>query len=477
MELNAKNTNFVSNNGTNTTTQKSQNEVVKVKKGKEKNKESEYIRVGTKYFRIAEMPTAEHPNEKGKYINESVLIHWEKQTIIDDYSKKFLYDMPKYTGFITFPSHTNYKQNVKGFYNQYHKLKFEPKEGECSMTLDFIRHIFGEQYELGLDYLAILYLKPMQILPILSLVSNERSTGKSTFIFWLNKLFGSNATINDNHAFEGNFNSDWTSKLIIAVEETLIEKKAVYERIKNLSTTNQYKTEAKGKDKTEGKFFGKFILCSNFEEGFMPVTSDEIRFWVRKIPTFESKGVKENVNMLATLTSEIPAFLNFLKSRGIKSKNESRMWFTTKQIYTEALQRVMDNNMPKFHKALRNYINEMLELHNLDEICYTGSQLLEIMKEQGLRNVEKSYLTNILKKDFDLTASKPKYASFYSEHTESEPVKKKGRFYTFDREVLGLPKKETLKKEVSENQPVDSVDNTFVDFTIENTKEFTKDLF
>ena len=451
--------------------------VQKVPRIPKKQEKQIYLRVGTKYYRMAEMPTGKHPVEKEKYIYENVLLHWEKQTIIDDYNKKFLYDIPKYIGFITFPSHTNYQQSINGFYNQYHKLKFEPLEGACPTTLSFIKHIFGEQYELGLDYLAILYLEPMQILPILSLVSNERKTGKSTFIFWLNELFGSNATVNDNNDFEGRFNSDWTSKLVIAVEETLIEKKAVYERIKSLSTAKSHKTEAKGKDKTEGKFFGKFILCSNFEETFMPIDAKEIRFWVRKVPTFKSKGVEENVDMLATLTSEIPAFLHFLQNRGIKSPRKTRMWFTEKQIYTEALQRVMDANIPKVHKALRNYIEEVLELHSLEYVEYPMKELVEIMREEGLK-VEKAYLKRELKNEYDLVASEPKWYDFYNEATEGEALKKKGRCYHFTREVLGLAEKETLKKEVSENEQVNSdSDNPFIDATELNTKNLTKDLF
>ncbi|WP_375562145.1 primase-helicase family protein [Bernardetia sp. OM2101] len=477
MELNAENTNFVSNNGTNKATQKPQNEVVRKKQSKEKEVNNEYLRVGTKYYRLTDMPISKHPKEKDKYMFESVLKPWEKQTIIDDFGKKFLYDIPKYKGFITFPSHTDYKQSVHGFYNEYKKLKYEPKQGDCPNTLNFIKHIFGEHYELGLDYLAILYLKPMQILPILALVSNERKTGKSTFIFWLNELFGSNATINDQHAFEGNFNSDWTTKLIISVEETLIEKKAVYERIKSLSTARSHKTEAKGKDKTEGKFFGKFILCSNFEETFMPVDAKEIRFWVRKIHTFESKGVKENVNMLDTLISEIPFFLHFLKDRGIKSKNETRMWFTEKQIHTEALQRVMDANMSKSYKALKNYIGDILDTYDLDFVEYQMKELMEIVKEEGLKSVEKSYLKKILLEDFSLTASNPKKYKYYDE--SNEDISKTGRCYRFTRECLGLEAKtETLKKEVVENEQVNNaIDNPFIDATEQNTKNLTKDLF
>jgi len=51
-----------------------------------------------------------------------------------------------------------------------------------------VKHIFGDQIELGLDYLQLLYQKPVQILPIVCLVSKERSTGKTTFPKWFMTL-------------------------------------------------------------------------------------------------------------------------------------------------------------------------------------------------------------------------------------------------------------------------------------------------
>ncbi len=470
--------NYSLENGNLKDNQTTENEVVENENTEQKKEAIKYLRVGTQYYHIAEMPTTKNPIT-GKYIIEIALLKWDKVTITDDHSKKFLYKIPKYKAFINIPSHIDYQQDINGFYNQYHKLKYQPQKGNCPTTLEFIKHIFGEQYELGLDYLAILYLYPTEILPILCLVSDERKTGKSTFIFWLNELFGSNSTINDNSDFESRFNSDWTTKLLIAVEETLIEKRTIYERIKSLSTAKSHKTEAKGKDKTEGKFFGKFILCSNFEDSFVPIDSKEIRFWVRKIPTFEVTGVEENVNMLATLTSEIPFFLHFLNERNVVSPKKTRMWFTESQIYTDALERLKKANMPKVHKALRNYIDEILELHNLDFVCYNLSQLMDILKEEGLKTVEKAYLKNVLQKDFLLEVEPNNWYFYYNEATEEgTPLRMKGRCYKFTREILGLPNKITLKKEVTENQVVNNnIDNPFIDSTELNTKNFTKDLF
>ena len=60
-----------------------------------------------------------------------------------------------------------------------------------------------------MDYLQLLYLQPIQKLPILLLVSEERNTGKSTFLNFLKALFQNNVTFNTNEDFRSQFNSDW----------------------------------------------------------------------------------------------------------------------------------------------------------------------------------------------------------------------------------------------------------------------------
>ena len=124
-------------------------------------------------------------------------------------------------------------------------------------------HIFGDQSDLGMDYMQLLYLRPTQKLPILLLVSEERNTGKSTFLNFLKAIFEGNATFNTNENFRSQFNDDWNGKLIILVDEVLLNKREDSERLKNLSTTYNYKVEAKGRDREEVSFFAKFVLCSN----------------------------------------------------------------------------------------------------------------------------------------------------------------------------------------------------------------------
>ena len=217
--------------------------------------ELEYFRIGTSYYKINEKPLISGETTK-------VLVRWRKETIIEDFGKAFLRDVPKLDGFCCIPNHTNYEQFVNNFYNKYHELPHKPsKIGEIKNSIYFVEHIFGEQKELGLDYLKLLFLRPTQTLPILCLVSQERGTGKSTFIHWLKAIFGHNMTYIKGDSFSSQFNSDWASKTIIAMDEVFFDKKEITERLKYLSTTDKDKVEAKGKDREEIEFFGKFILC------------------------------------------------------------------------------------------------------------------------------------------------------------------------------------------------------------------------
>ena len=236
----------------------------------------EFIRVGTTLYKIVEQPKL-----NGGYVRKRIV--WNNETLRQDSGKDYIGSVPKYDGFCTVPEHLNYRPIVGKFLNLYEPIDHHPKEGDFSYIRSLVRHIFGEQYELGMDYLQLLYLQPIQKLPIPLLVSEERNTGKSTFLNFLKLLFQNNVTFNTNEDFRSRFNFDWAGKLLIVVDEVLLNRREDSERLKNLSTTLSYKVEAKGKDRDKIAFFAKFVLCSNNE--YLPVIIDagETRYWVRKI--------------------------------------------------------------------------------------------------------------------------------------------------------------------------------------------------
>ena len=128
----------------------------------------EFIRVGTTLYKIVEQPRL-----NGGYVKKRIA--WNNETLRQDYGKDYIGSVPKYDGFCTVPEHIGYRSVVGKFLNLYEPIDHRPQEGDLSHIQSLVRHIFGEQYELGMDYLQLLYLQPIQKLPILLLVSEERN--------------------------------------------------------------------------------------------------------------------------------------------------------------------------------------------------------------------------------------------------------------------------------------------------------------
>ncbi|MFN7704522.1 MAG: primase-helicase family protein [Chryseotalea sp.] len=407
-----------------------------------------YIRVGVKFYKKIYTPQAD-----GQTLLN--LKEWTRSIIELDHGKEYVQKIERFEDWCYVPEHIEYQQSINGFYNRYYALRHIPQNGECYHTLKFIKHIFGEHYEKGLDYLQLLYTKPRQILPVLCLVSEERNTGKTTFLNWLTSIFGRNATINRNEDFESQFNSGWAGKLIIAVDETFIDRKKVYERIKSLSTGKTMKVEAKGQDSIDSEFFGKVILCSNNEDSFIPVDSSEIRFWVRKVIPFENEDPHLLTNFLIP---EIPNFLQLLIERKISTPQKTRMWFSQADIQTDALTAIINRNKSYLEKELTEQISELLFDWDLDEIKFTITDLSMMLAVGGIREPQFK-IKELITRKWKLNYKNSTYTKWVqTESGERNSFTAKGKYYTFSRELFGLNKRDGENNPATEN-PVDRVDN------------------
>ena len=400
-----------------------------------------YIRVGTCYYKLVQLPTI-----SGDF-NE-VLVPWSLETLRNDHGKAYVGKIRKYDGFTCIPSHLDFKQEVFGFYNTYAPLPHTPTNGSIDYSLRFVNHIFGNQFELGLDYLQLLYLKPIQILPILCLVSKERVTGKTTFLKWLKAIFDNNLTYLTNDNFSSQFNADWANKLLICIDEVLFNKEELTERIKYLSTTDYNKMEAKGKDKRELEFFGKFILCSNNEDNFIKIDSDETRFWVLKIPSLKT----EETQFLEHLKKEIPAFLFYLQHRELQTEHKTRMWFTPEQIKTNALKNLMRNNRNRVEKELASMLLSAMETFDMEEVHLCPMDALQILNHTRVRT-DLTQLRQILKNDWKLKNqdNSRTYQKMVMWSNGLAPIPGKGRYYTIEKSFLlgnfeDLENDETMQK-------------------------------
>jgi len=387
-----------------------------------------YIRVGTNYYKTVNVPL----------ISGDTMITlklWSLDFIKQDHGRDILAQIPKYDGFCVIPDHINYKAVVGNFYNKYLPFSHKPEPGYCSTILQFLEHIFQEQFQLGLDYVKLLVEQPVQKLPILCLVSKERNTGKTTFLMFLKILFGGNMTINTNEDFRSNFNSEWAGKLIIGIDETFLDKKEDSERIKNLATASVYKAESKGLDRQEIEFFGKFILCSNNEDNFIVIDPGETRYWVIRVTPI----AREQRQFLRQLEDEIPHFLDYIGNRSMFSSKESRLWFNASLLQTEALLKVIRRSRNRLESEILNLLTTIIENREIPEVCFCVNDLQDWLLKKGNRGVESFLIRKILQEEWDLkpspnSLSYTRYA-FLTDGTIAEDSSK-GRFYTINQEMI-----------------------------------------
>ena len=389
----------------------------------------EFIRVRTTLYKIVEQPKL-----NGGYVRKRIV--WNNETLRQDSGKDYIGSVPKYDGFCTVPEHLNYRPIVGKFLNLYEPIDHHPKEGDFSYIRSLVRHIFGEQYELGMDYLQLLYLQPIQKLPIPLLVSEERNTGKSTFLNFLKLLFQNNVTFNTNEDFRSRFNFDWAGKLLIVVDEVLLNRREDSERLKNLSTTLSYKVEAKGKDRDKIAFFAKFVLCSNNE--YLPVIIDagETRYWVRKIDRLQS----DDTDFLQKLKAEIPAFLHFLQHGTLSTEKENRMWFAPSLLHTEALQKIIRSNRNRLEIEMHELILDIMKSVGTDTFSFCYDDILLLLAQSQIK-AERHQVRKVLQECWKLTPAHntltyTTYQVSCSREYRYYPIETTGRYYTVTKEFL-----------------------------------------
>lgn len=394
---------------------------------KDKPSEIPYLRVGTSILKRVRMPLS-----NGRSIE--TLIPWNIETLRQDFGKDYIAKIPKYDGFCTVPSHTDYRREIHGFLNRYEPISTATAEGVFPHVREFLTHIFGEQIELGYDYLQLLYLRPQQRLPILLLVSQERNTGKTTFLNFLKMIFEGNVTFNTNEDFRSQFNDDWTGKLLVCVDEVLLNRREDSERIKNLSTARSYKAEAKGKDRREVEFFGKFVLCSNNERNPVLIEAGETRYWVRRVPPL----THDNQNLLSDMRSELPGFLFFLLHRTLSTQQESRMWFAPRLLATDALRRIIHYNRSKTEAEMLSIVRDVMDAEDLTEFRFDISDMVNMLEIRSIRS-DHPTVRRILSENWRLSPAPPTYYQRYTITYSGEIARqesKTARVYTVVRELL-----------------------------------------
>ena len=382
-----------------------------------------YIRVRTEYYKKSYTL-----DSKGNKM--TLLIPWNKTTIKEDHDSNAIFKLiEKFENFANVPNNSTdpvkgYKRNINGCYNLYEPITHKPKPGDYSNTLQFLRHIFGEKLNVGLDWLTIVYRNPTQNLPAIGLVSKENGTGKTTFLHWNSYIYGANYVTLGNEDIASNFNRPWATKLLIGVDESLIKDGMVMEKIKRLITDDVIHEERKGIDKDKISWVGKFILTSNNERNFIKVNQEDTRFFVCKVPKIK----KLDPFLLDKLISEIPAFLYFMEKRTLYFPiKEDRLWFNPKDFETEALLNMIVSGRSRAEKELLDWCERVFRTdETLNEIKTSLNNLTkEISKDFKYTNLRND-LESVLKDNWGLVIGEstriktPFIEEIYSLETDSK---------------------------------------------------------
>lgn len=355
-------------------------------------KQVPFIRVGTDYFKTIYMNT--------RYGQIRKLKPWKKDEIKQDYGKDILNEIARFDEFYMNPDNLEYKEFENNCYNLYARFPHTPSEskGEFKHIDLLMRHIFGDQIELGYRYLQVLYTMPKQILPVLVLASTERQTGKTTFLNFLDMLFGDNYVNIPPEDLVGDFNNAYATKNIIAIDETVLEKSSSVEKIKAIATQKSIVVNQKYVSHFKVDFFGKIIIGTNREHDFMKIDEEEIRFWVRRVPPITQRIT----NIEELMRAEIPFLLKYLLSLPAVDLTRSRMVFTEDEIRTETLGQVMNESKSWIRKDLElRFEDFFMQNRYMTKIEFAAIDL----KEKWYANnhqVTSAYLLKVLKNEMKI---------------------------------------------------------------------------
>jgi len=380
-----------------------------------------YIRVKCDYFKLVDLE-----DRYGTTFKSTA--GWRKEEIKQDHGVTMLANIPRFNGFVMVPDNKNFQQVYKGCFNLYSKFphvshNIEVTTADIPYSIKLMSRVFGDQLQHGLTYMKVVYEYPKQILPILTLISEERGTGKTTVINWMQMIFGENAVQISPETIGKDHNTIYAHKNIILIDEAIADKKETVEKLKHLTTAKYITVNPKFVQEYAIPFFAKFILCTNREKDFAQIDDKEIRFWIRKLDVI----TELNTAIEDELKKEIPKFLRYLEQLPTPDFTRSRMVFTPEEIGTDALDVVKTESKSWLRKDLDIFIEAHFDSATADFFDATVGDI----KDAWFINNQKAsvnYIRKVLKDEMKLKPSDPKS---YQDFKTGAP--KFGRVYRFVR--------------------------------------------
>ena len=242
----------------------------------------------------------------------------------------------------------------------------------------------------------------------------------------------------DSERISSHFTSPWAGKLIVAVDESLIDtdKPTVTNRLKMIATNPTIPLEGKGKDAKEVPNISKLIMCSNDESNFMKI---------------------DNPRMADKMAEEIPAFLYFLKNRQLYYPEKSRLYFDEKIYDTPALDKIKRRTENGLVKNLKDVIRNQFTYMHSDTINMSLSVLYELVSEQ-YKYADRLKIAEYLRDNGYRTGCAKMFS--WRRSISLPEISDKDRFYTFKAsDWMTQEEFEELRSEIEAIPKYDSDDD------------------
>jgi len=240
-----------------------------------------------------------------------------------------------------------------------------------------LRHGFGDQYDLILQYCAILVAYPEAKLPVLWFLGPENK-GKSAVVAIFKYLVGlANVKKISARSLESDFTDFLGASQIVLVEEAG-NWKAPQETMSNLKDwvtehDTQWVNPKYGK-KYESPIHCKFIFTSNDWKS-IPATGDATRLWVinvdqdpkNRVDDYYGAIKKEMGHFVDYLVKEI---VPTLKMKGHKLDTTERLYFSPKEYETETKKFVKGLNKGEVYEEIMERVSDFFDQYPEEEACY-----------------------------------------------------------------------------------------------------------
>ena len=358
--------------------------------------------------------------------------------------------IPHYDEFVNEPDFLNFQQIIDGTnWNLFSPLGYTAEPGEWPTIKKLVDHLFGawanesDQRELIYDWLKELLVNPKQKMIIPCLVSRTQGSAKSTFLDLVVKMFGKNATSLKSTNINREFNSSFSDKLIVCLDELpASQSEELITEIKSLTTAKSVHVNPKGQTEYDIDCHLHFIMASNRMDDFLKVEDEDRRLWIREVPKFDEK--KDETGFVARLYEEIPYFLHFLLERKEYHKRSEALRFYKDSYATNRKASAIEANKSEIYHHIKLMIQIEFEVKfiDCDRLVYNQADLLSMVGEMSKKPGAKSF------KKFISEELKKEYKNHRLQESQSKVEKKdQKKGYLFSREEVGADPLEGIKDE------------------------------